>query len=408
MTLIRLWRRAFTGACALQFAMAAVAMAQPQAVSLEEALAQAQANSPLIVAANARVTAAEGRARQAGVSPNPELGVEVENAIGTGRFSDLSRTEVTVSLDQRLERGGKRRARLALAAAELDFARLDLIRVRADLVRDVRQAFADLVSAEQSLTLTREATTRAEELSRVARLLVETGRDPPLRQFRADAVLASARASEQEAAGNVLRARRALATLLGSDDAELIVDMAPDPTIGPPLERGAVLAVRLAESRQRAAEARVELATATGVPDVTVRGGMRGFADTGDVAVVAGLSVPLAIRDTNRGGIEAARADVLAAEADLAQARLDAGREMQDARTLLDAATARLAALEGAGIEQAREAVRVTRIGYAAGRFTLLEVLDAETALNSALRSIIEARRDRARALAALERANAQ
>ena len=63
---------------------------------------------------------------------------------------------------------------------------------------------------------------------------------------------------------------------------------------------------------------------------------------------------------------------------------------------------------EDPGIEQAREAVRVARLGYAAGRFSLLDVLDAEAALNTALTSIVEARRDRARALAALERAQAQ
>ena len=132
---------------------------------------------------------------------------------------------------------------------------------------------------------------------------------------------------------------------------------------------------------------------------------MRGYAESGDVALVAGFSMPLAIRDTNAGNIEAARADLLAADARLAQVRFDVDRERRDAETLLTAADARLTALEGPGLDQAREAVRVAELGYSAGRFSLLEVLDAQTALTELELSIIEARRDRAKAIAALERA---
>ena len=48
------------------------------------------------------------------------------------------------------------------------------------------------------------------------------------------------------------------------------------------------------------------------------------------------------------------------------------------------------------------------KIGYGAGRFSLLELLDAQAALTTARTALIEARLDRARALAALIRANAQ
>ncbi|MXO76189.1 hypothetical protein GRI40_13300 [Altererythrobacter aerius] len=182
----------------------------------------------------------------------------------------------------------------------------------------------------------------------------------------------------------------------------------PEASASAPSVDGVPLAVRVAEAERRVAEARIDVERSAGISDITARAGVRGFAESDDVALVAGISVPLAIRDRNRGGIEAARAELLAAEARVAQARLDANRELRDAQSLLSAADARLAALEGAGIEQAREAVRVARLGYAAGRFSLLEVLDAEAALNTTLTSIIEARRDRARALAALERAQAQ
>ncbi len=401
--------RAIAGAIALSLAALGSTPAAARTITLAEALARAEENSPLLTASEAAVAAAEARARQAGVSPNPELEVEVENALGTGPYSGLGGAELTVALGQRFERGGKRSARQGLARAEVDLANANLLRARADIVRDVRTAFAELAAAAERLELSQEAITRAEELARTARLMVETGRDPPLRQLRAGASLAEARAAEQRSQAEVEQAGRALASLIGLPDEVLdatgpIADTVAD--LSPP--DGVPLAVRIADAERRVAEARIEVERGAGVPDITARAGIRGYAESDDVALVAGISLPLAIRDRNRGGIEAARADLLAAEARVAQARLDASREFRDAQSLLTVAQARLAALEGAGLEQAREAVRVARLGYAAGRFSLLDVLDAEATLNTALTSTIEARRDRARALAALERAQAQ
>ena len=64
--------------------------------------------------------------------------------------------------------------------------------------------------------------------------------------------------------------------------------------------------------------------------------------------------------------------------------------------------------MSGAGLFQASEAARVAEIGYQQGKFTLIELIDAQEALTSANLKLIEAELDRARALAALGRANAQ
>jgi cobalt-zinc-cadmium efflux system outer membrane protein len=408
MSVRKLWRRAIVGAFAAGCAaLASTAASRP--ITLSEALAGAQGRSPTLAAARASVAAAEARARQAGVSPNPELEIEVENVLGSGPYSGLSGTELTLAVGQRFERGGKRSARRRLAQAEIVQARLALERTSADVSRDVRLAFAELIAAEERLAVARDASERAAELARTARILVEAGRDPPLRQLRADALLAEARAAEQQAVGALANASRALATLAALPEGSLEAEGPPSDLAGAPQPAGTqLLGIRIAEAERQVAAARIDVEQAMGVPDVTARAGLRGFAETDDIALVGGISMPLPVRDRNRGGIAAARSELLAAEARTAQARLDASREAQDARTLLAAADARVAALQGAGTQQATEAVRVARAGYAAGKFSLLDVLDAETALNNARASLIDARRDRARALAALERAQAQ
>ena len=75
---------------------------------------------------------------------------------------------------------------------------------------------------------------------------------------------------------------------------------------------------------------------------------------------------------------------------------------------MLSAANERLAALSGPGLRQATEAERLAEIGYRAGKFSLLELIDAQEALTSTRLKIIDAQLDRARAVAALKRAMAQ
>lgn len=384
-----------------------VALAEP--VSLVQALAQAAEKSPRIAQARALANSAEARARQAGAAPNPELSVQVENFAGTGVFQGFRSTETTLAVSQRFELGGKRGARVAVASAERDFAFLSLKRAEADLARDIRLAHAELRAAEDRALLARENVAQARELARTARVLVEAGRDPPLRQLRADAVLSEAQAEEARRFGELLAARRLLADLIGSSDPELSAVPFYDeaaPGILPPATP--TLDEQLAAAECSAAQARIRVAQAEGVPDITASGGVRRIADGRDTAIVAGISIPIPVRNRNRGGIEAAQSDAVACDAALAQARIDAGRAQHDARMLLGAADARVEALSGPSLAQAEEAVRIARIGYGAGKFSLVELLDAQAALTTAKLNLIEARLDRARALAALIRANAQ
>jgi outer membrane protein, heavy metal efflux system len=388
-------------------ASSGAALAEP--VSLATALAKGAEQSPRIAEAKAKADAAEARARQAGASPNPELSLEVENFAGTGAFEGLRSTETTLAYSQRIERGGKRGARVAVAASERDYALLTFRAAEADLARDIRIAHAELRAAEDRAVLARENVSQARELARIARLLVEVGRDPPLRQLRAEAELSEAQAEEARVFSELFTIRRLLADLIGSDDPELSAEVAGDEMAPSPLPpETPSLDEKLAAAARDASQARIKVARADSVPDVTASGGVRRINDGREVAFVAGVSIPLRFRDRNRGNIEAAQSDALAGEAALAQARLNARRAQHDARMMLGAADTRVDALSGPSLAQAEEAVRLARIGYGAGKFSLLELLDARTALTTAKTALIEARLDRARALAALIRANAR
>lgn len=382
------------------------AFAEP--VSLSDALARGRDVSPRIAKAKAELKAAEGRAIQAGVRPNPTLSAEVENFSGTGPYRTFGQTETTVAVSQPFELGGKRRARKAVAAAEREFAQVALRTAEADVGYDIAISFAELRAAEDRAELARQVVARAVELARIAETLVDVGRDPPLTKLRADALLAEAEAERLRAEAQLLSARQRLALLIGSEDPELsaaVQDLPAPPTLAAGAQS---LDERLAAAERDAAAARVRLAQAEGVPDITASGGVRNFRESRDTAFIVGVSIPLPVFNRNRGNIAAAQADGDAAEAQLAQAGLDTHLSRREAELMLAAANERVAALSGAGLFQANEAARLAAIGYQQGKFTLIELIDAQEAQAGANLKRIEAERDRARALAVLGRANAQ
>ncbi|UNU44434.1 TolC family protein [Sphingopyxis sp. YF1] len=382
------------------------ALAAP--ITLDDALARGRDASPRIAKAEAELKAAEARALQAGVAPNPELGIDVENFSGTGPYRSFRQTETTLAISQSFELGGKRRARRAVAGAERDLARLALAREVAALDYDVRAAHAELLAAEARGALARESLGRARDLARIATDLVDVGRDPPLRKLRADALVAEAEAELAQTAGRFVTARRRLAMLTANDDPELSAVAGEPPRIAAAPPDTPSLDERIAAAGREAAQARVRLARAQAVPDVTASGGVRHFREARETAIIAGISIPLPLRDRNRGGIAAAEAETLAADAALAQSRLEAGFDRKDAALRATIAAERLAVLDGPSLAQAEEAARLAEVGYRAGKFSLVELIDAREALTAARRNIIEARLDRALALAALARAAAQ
>ena len=380
----------------------------PASLTLQQALEEAEARSPAIIAARARVEAAEARIRQAGVRTNPEVSLEVENFLGTGQLSGLDRTETTVAVNQRLDLGGRRRSRLAAARADLVAEQLRFSIARADLAQAVRQQFARAVTARERLRIATENEEIARDLARIAGILVEEGRDPPLRGIRARSAVAQATAELEAARAEEQASRSTLASLFGlteppEDVAGSLLDLQPR-TINPEQS----LEVRLAEAERLRAEAEVGTEIAAGRIDPAVGVGVRHVAETGDFALVGGVSMPLRIFDRNRGNVAAARANVRAAEANLANATASARVRGRNAIVNVEAAAARVEALERAAVPEAAEALRLSRLSYREGRATLLELLDAQNAYRSAQSALADARLAQALATAELGRVAAQ
>jgi cobalt-zinc-cadmium efflux system outer membrane protein len=380
----------------------------PANLTLAQALDEAAARSPTVVAAEAEVAAAEARVRQAGYRRNPELSLEVENVAGTGELRGLQSAETTLAVNQRLDLGGRRSARIGAARAELEVQKLRLAIARADLAQSVREQFARAVAAREKLTQATENEERARELARVAGIHVEAGRDPPLRALRARSALAQAQAEREAAAADELAARSSLAALFGAGApvgsvSGFTVDLASQ-QINPE----ASLDVRLAEAESLGAQASIREQLAERRLDPAVGVGVRHLRETGDVGLVAGVSMPLRVFDRNQGNIEAARQALAAADARRASTLATTTARARNAIANVEASQRRVEALEKAAVPEAVEALRLAERSYREGRASLLELLDVQNAYTTARTSLTEARLELALAVAELGRIAAQ
>lgn len=380
----------------------------PASLTLEQALEEAAARSPAIVAAEAEVEASRARLRQAGFRINPELSVDVENFAGTGPFSGVNGVETTVSINQRLDLGGRRSSRISAAQAALSAQEIRLAIARAELGQSVRTQFATAAAVRDRLALAVSNNERARELARIADELVAAGREPPLRALRARANAAQADAALRAAEAADTAARRTLASLFGVSDLVGGVGGQLAFTTQGAVDPLATLDVRLAEAERLQAEAELRQQRAAGRLDPSVGIGVRRLSDTNDTALVAGVSIPLPIFDRNQGNVAAARSNILSAEARRNAAIAQASARIYNAQTNLVAAGARVTALESVATPQAAEALRLANLSYRAGRLSLLELLDAQDAFAAAQSELIDARLALAEATATLVRAAAR
>ncbi len=372
-----------------------------QGLSLDQALAAAYTHNPELAAVGREIGIAEGERRQAGLVPNPELSWEVED---TRR--DTSTT--TVTLSQALELGGKRGARINVAAAGQEVARLELERQRNALRADVIQAFHAALRAQTALELAQQSQALTERGLRVVQGRVKAGQSSPVEATRAQVQLAQAEAAARRAKTERSVAWQSLARLTGS--AETGFDRLDDASLSPGPAPGTEQLLarveqtadwRLAAAQIERGEASLGSEKAQRIPNLTVSVGSQYSREDRERVNVVGLSMPLPLFDRNQGNVLAAarRADQARDLRNAVELRL-----RSDTRSALDqwaTAMGEVQAYDRTILPAAQQAVDTATRGFEMGKFAFLDVLDAQ-------RTLIEARGLYLDALASATDARAQ
>ncbi|MGH8249168.1 MAG: TolC family protein [Steroidobacteraceae bacterium] len=357
-------------------------------LTLADALRAASANNLALRSVPFEQQALEGRRQQAAVRPNPELGLEFENFAGSGDLSGRDALEATLALSQLIELGGKRDARRALADREYEILLTEQSVQRLDSQAEVARRFLAVVLDQERLALARRTAELAADVHAGIQRRVDAARSPIAEASRADIARVRARLDVADAERRLDSGRYALAASWGATKPDFgaaranlqqFPEVAEFERLASQLEQNPDQLLYLSEQRLREAELR--LAQATKTPDFTVGAGVRRFEENGDSAFVLSFSVPLPVANRNAGAIAESQARIAALpykrEAALLELRtrlFALYQELQQSRTKATALSTEL-------VPRAREALEQTRAGFDRGRFSYLEVAEAQREL---------------------------
>lgn len=309
-------------AAVVAFALVPRAYAQVPAsavpLTLDDAIARVALDHPGLRLIDAQRPVLEARRDAAVLRPPLQLGVELENLLGSGDARGVQGAEATVSLSGVLERGDKLDARRLLAQANIDAlapqratARLDLLAETAHRYLAVAQAQAAGQIADTDIEQRRRAVA-------AARLRLQAGASSESVLFTAQAMLAQAELDRDRAIEQASAARLSLAALWGARAADFNM-VSGDPLQLPALRAFALLdddlqrAPELAEllGQQRIVEAQLQLARTAARPDWNWQVGLRNSRADNATSLVAGFSIAL-------GSVHRAASEIREAEANLA------------------------------------------------------------------------------------------
>jgi len=369
-------------------------------LTLEQALGLAMTRSFAVSAAQHEREALDGTVRQAEVRRNPEFSASVEDSRSATRTT-------TATLDFPLERGGKRAARVAAAQSSRDLAQVELDNTRAQLRASVVAAHAAVLVAQEHSRLAVESAALAASGAQAVAKRVAAGKVSPVDATRASVDEANAQLEASVAQAELATARYALASLWGdaqprfdsvAGDIGSVPERAALPELVEQLDNAPMLRAAHAERDRRRALVAVERSKAAA--DLTVSVGARRDNELGRTQAIVGVSMPLPLFDRNQGAVHEAGKRADKAEAELQAARVRLLAELQAASAQLSIARTTLQSLQSTVLPAAQQAHEAARRGFDAGKFGVLDVIDAQ-------RSLLQARARQLSTLASAHQAAA-
>lgn len=353
-------------------------------MGFDRAIAKTLESNPALLAFGYQIEAQQGRILQSGMRPSAELGVMLENAVGTGQFSGIDGAEATISLAWSLERG-KRQRRVDAARAGLSLLESEAELKRLDAAAETARIFLMTLARQAEVDLADEAVDLAEKTVAVVRKRVQAGRTAKADLARAEVDLSRMQLEREDLEHELLTSIRGLAAQWGETRPAFtsvrgnLADL-PQPDSFAELlarvEKNPGLRRFLSERRLREAELRRIEADAK--PDWRLTAGVRQMQLTDDQALVAGITIPLGAKKRNQGNTAAARADLARSDADRAAARIQVETRLFALYEELKHSLHRATTLHDDILPRVENVLSETQRAYEIGRYSYFELRVAQ------------------------------
>jgi outer membrane protein, heavy metal efflux system len=383
-------------------------------ITLDEAVREAIAGNRDLAAARLDISVAEARQITARLRPNPVVTFTGDHLdlLGTGynSINSAGPNEFSNRIDFILERGGKRAARMDVAALGKSVAELGVEEAIRRLMFEVESAFVDVQLAKENLGLSQDNLRSLNGIVSVNTERVRTGDLAAVELGRSQVAAMQSQTAVRQAELQLLQARNRLRLLLGRP--ELLNDFDVAGAIRRDDRRIELEDIRaraftrrpdLLEARRVVArnQADMKLQLAQGKIDYTTGVEYRRQQAASGTGNSLGFffSMPLPVFNRNQGEIARADREIAQAAAQLRALEARLNGEITGAWQQYSTSRGLLEDIEQRMLSKARDVRQATEYSYRRGEASLVEFLDAQRAFNDVMQNYNEARANYARSL---------
>ncbi|MEX2216875.1 MAG: TolC family protein [Phycisphaeraceae bacterium] len=352
---------------------------------LGDALTLALLHNPDLATVAYDVRASEARRIQAGLPPNPSIGIMLNQFGGQDELRGFRGAETSLRFSQLIETAGKLTRRVELARADQRLAAWDYETKRLALFAQATQRFVEVLAAQERVALARESLTLAEQTLTIIDDRVKQGVAAPVDRDKAKVRFSTERIALARAGRSLASSKHQLAATWGSASpkfASVIGDLTPSPAL-PSLESLASAAgdhpdIARWDDEITQRRAALALARAKRIPDVTASAGVMRMNDVDETVFLAELMIPLPLFDRNQGGILEAVYSLGKAKQQQAAAKATLQAALARAYHEVAASQEEAAILRDETLPSSKASLDASQDAFRNGKVTYLDVLDAQ------------------------------
>lgn len=363
-----------------------------------------RANPDIAVVARER-EAMDGARTQAATRPNPSIATTLQDTRSDTR-------QLYLQFNQEIELGNKREARIAAADAFYHKATAELDNKKADIHANVVMAFYEVLAAQERLKLSKSSLEIANMALDAATKRVKAGKSAPVEETKSKVAESGAKIELNQATRQLNSARKRLTALWGNTapvfeqaqgDVETIPLVANVADLTAMLENAP--AMRLAKLEVTAREGMTKVEQSKATPNITLSAGVMNNQELGGLnQALLGLSVPIPLFDRNQGNVQEAVSRQYKAQDALHALRTQMQTKLATQYEQLHAVQQAAESLRSEILPGAQSAFDAATKGFNAGKFSFLDVLDAQRTLFQAKTQYIQALLEAHQAVAEIER----
>lgn len=357
-------------------------------LTLSHALDAAIKNSEVIKAAKIGIEAAHASFNRSTLLLNPSIEYETERLKGR---SNTSSTDSTIAIAQPIELGGKRSRREDISKIEASIAEQLLATKQVELINEVTKIYIECRSNQDRLDLAISKDHLAEEMMKTTQTHLKIGGGSLLDEAKLKASRISFQIERKRTSRALELAKLKLLDLMReSIEPSFQVEGSIFKTldINPPpnwsllaSELNNSLTVKSLDTLHKLRSAQLELEKSKQIPDVTLKGGIRSANEGREKGYIAGISLQLPLFDRNQWSVREGQLNLEKTRSDNNAATLAIMTNLRAAFNEYVTSCEEATELKDQAIPQLQRAFDLAMTGFKQGRFSFLEVLDAQRAL---------------------------